>query len=367
MKIILREDVEKLERRARSSRSRMGRRNYLIPRQLAVLANVREHEGPRSRPSHDRDAGEEDPEDRRGDGATLSAISLTLPAKAGEEGKLFGAITFAGHRGGARKAGVAVDRKAIQLADPIKQWRLQGEDPGGGRRPPEISVSVVPNLDRITNPLRTGGVDGRKSRHDAGATSLLRVPPTTSTRSRRPRVGPAEQRPDQRRDGVLRPGDFYQGAHRILYEAMVDLYDAGAHRPAHPVRGPEGPERRTAGRRLAYLSEIVTSVPISDNVVHYARIVKEKSISRKTISAAQEISAAAFQGVADIDVFLDRTEQAIFAIAEEKIRPSYYAMGEMAREAMKESRRRTSEGADHRRASGFRDLDQSPRGSSGPT
>src|SRR5512140_694311 len=113
---------------------------------------------------------------------------------------------------------------------------------------------------------------------------------------------------------VLRPGDFYQGAHRILYEAMVDLYDRG-----RPIDQPT-----------------LTSVPSPANVVHYARIVKEKSILRKTISAAQEISAAAFQGVADIDVFLDRTEQTIFAIAEEEIPPCYYALGEMAREAMKE-------------------------------
>ena len=159
---------------------------------------------------------------------------------------------------------------------------------------------------------------------------------------------------------VLRPGDFYQGAHRILYEAMVDLYDRG--RPIDQltlsaVLKDRNAEQQVGG--LAYLSEIVTSVPISDNVVHYARIVKEKSILRKTISAAQEISTAAFQGVADIDVFLDRTEQAIFAIAEEKIRPSYYAMGEMAREAMKEieeayERKERITGV----ASGFRDLDQ---------
>ena len=159
---------------------------------------------------------------------------------------------------------------------------------------------------------------------------------------------------------VLRPGDFYQGAHRILYEAMVDLYDRG--RPIDQltlsaVLKDRNAEQQVGG--LAYLSEIVTSVPISDNVVHYARIVKEKSILRKTISAAQEISTAAFQGVADIDVFLDRTEQTIFAIAEEKIRPSYYAMGEMAREAMKEieeayERKERITGV----ASGFRDLDQ---------
>ena len=103
---------------------------------------------------------------------------------------------------------------------------------------------------------------------------------------------------------VLRPGDFYQGAHRILYEAMVDLYDRG--RPIDQLTLSAALKDRNAEQQvggLAYLSEIVTAVPISDNVVHYARIVKEKSILRKTISAAQEISSAAFQGVADIDVF----------------------------------------------------------------
>ena len=159
---------------------------------------------------------------------------------------------------------------------------------------------------------------------------------------------------------VLRPGDFYQGAHRILYEAMVDLYDRG--RPIDQLTLSASLKDRNAEQQvggLAYLSEIVTSVPISDNVVHYARIVKEKSILRKTIAAAQEISTTAYQGVADIDVFLDRTEQAIFAIAEEKIKPSYYVMGEMAREAMKEieeayERKERITGV----APGFRDLDQ---------
>ena len=159
---------------------------------------------------------------------------------------------------------------------------------------------------------------------------------------------------------VLRPGDFYQGAHRVLYESMVDLYDRGRaidQLTLSAVLKDRNAEQQVGG--LAYLSEIVTSVPISDNVVHYARIVKEKSILRKTISAAQEITTAAFQGIADIDVFLDRTEQTIFAIAEEKIRPSYYAMGEMAREAMKEieeayERKERITGV----ASGFRDLDQ---------
>src|SRR5512134_523865 len=134
---------------------------------------------------------------------------------------------------------------------------------------------------------------------------------------------------------ILRPEDFYQVAHRTLFGVMVDLYEKG--RPIDQltlsaVLSDRGTEQQVGG--LAYLSEIVTSVPLSANASDYARIVKEKAILRRTIAATQEISAAAFQGPGDLDDFLDRTEQVIFALAEEKIRPSYFSMTEMAREAM---------------------------------
>ena len=136
---------------------------------------------------------------------------------------------------------------------------------------------------------------------------------------------------------ILRAEDFYQGAHRTLFGVMVDLYEKG--RPIDQltlsaVLKDRGADQQVGG--LAYLSEIVTSVPLSANASDYARIVKEKAILRRTIAATQEISAAAFQGPGDLDDFLDRTEQVIFALAEEKIRPSYFSMTEMAREAMKD-------------------------------
>jgi len=77
--------------------------------------------------------------------ATLSAVSLTLPAKAGEEGKLFGAITSRDIAEALGKAGLTVDRKAIQLADPIKQvgdYKVKIRVAADVF--PEISVSVVP-------------------------------------------------------------------------------------------------------------------------------------------------------------------------------------------------------------------------------
>ena len=146
MKIILREDVEKLGKAGEVVKVKDGYgRNYLIPRQLAVLANVRNMKAL----DHDRRTIETRAKKTRktaeATAATLSAVSLILPAKAGEEGKLFGAITSRDIAEALGKAGVTVDRKAIQLADPIKQvgdYKVKIRVATDVL--PEISVSVVP-------------------------------------------------------------------------------------------------------------------------------------------------------------------------------------------------------------------------------
>jgi large subunit ribosomal protein L9 len=145
MKIILREDVEKLGKAGEVVKVKDGYgRNYLIPRQFAVLANVRNMKALdhdlrtiETRAKKTRKAAEVT-------AATLAAVSLTLTAKAGEEGKLFGAITSRDIAEGLAKAGVNVDRKAIQLADPIKQlgdYKVKIRVATDVL--PEISVSVV--------------------------------------------------------------------------------------------------------------------------------------------------------------------------------------------------------------------------------
>jgi len=159
---------------------------------------------------------------------------------------------------------------------------------------------------------------------------------------------------------ILRPEDFYQGVHRTLFSVMIDLYDRGRAidqltlSSALQDRGVDG---EVGG--LAYLSDLIQNVPTTANVADYARLVKNASILRKTIAVAQQITTSAFQGVSEVDDFLDQTEQAIFAIAEEKIKPSYFTMAEMAKESMKEieklfERKEMITGV----PSGFRDLDQ---------
>ena len=146
MKIILREDVETLGKAGEIIKVKDGfGRNYLIPQKLAVLANVRNMKAL----DHDRRTIETRAKKTRktaeATAATLSAVSLILPAKAGEEGKLCGAITSRDIAEALGKAGVTVDRKAIQLADPIKQvgdYKVKIRVAADVF--PEISVSVVP-------------------------------------------------------------------------------------------------------------------------------------------------------------------------------------------------------------------------------
>ena len=145
MKVILREDVEKLGKAGDVVKVADGfGRNYLIPRQLAVLADVRNLKAL----EHDRRVIEARVKKSRKSAESLasrlSAVSVTLPAKAGEEGKLFGAITSRDIAEALEKAGVPVDRKNVLLHDPIKQLGdYKVKIKAGTDLHPEISVSVV--------------------------------------------------------------------------------------------------------------------------------------------------------------------------------------------------------------------------------
>jgi large subunit ribosomal protein L9 len=145
MKVILREDVEKLGKAGEVVKVADGYgRNYLIPRELAVPANVRNLKAL----EHDRRVIEARVKKNRKAAESLAgklaSVSLTLSAKAGEEGKLFGAITSRDIADALAKAGVPVDRKTVLLQDPIKQlgdYKVKVKT--GSDLHPEISVRVV--------------------------------------------------------------------------------------------------------------------------------------------------------------------------------------------------------------------------------
>ena len=121
MEVILREDVPNLGTIGDIVRVKPGfARNYLLPRGLAVVADRRnvhvlEHQ--------QRLAAEKRERERRqamSVAEKLSRVRLTIKARAGEEGKLFGSVTSIDIERALSAAGYTVDRRRIRLPEPIK-------------------------------------------------------------------------------------------------------------------------------------------------------------------------------------------------------------------------------------------------------
>lgn len=71
---------------------------------------------------------------------------------------------------------------------------------------------------------------------------------------------------------------------------------------------------------IEYITGLVSILPNSANVVHYANIVREKSLQRKLIEKTTEISESAYNYTGDINELLDEAERKIFAVAESRIK-----------------------------------------------
>jgi large subunit ribosomal protein L9 len=110
-------------------------RNYLIPRKLAQPATDRSLEEARRRHEAAERAAQEAAERAAETAALLSKTVLTIQHRAGEDGKLYGSVTAAEIADAIADArGLKVDRRKINLADPIREigtYMVEVELPGG--------------------------------------------------------------------------------------------------------------------------------------------------------------------------------------------------------------------------------------------
>jgi len=122
VQIILNEDLPNLGRPGDVVKVRAGyARNYLLPRNLAVEANPRNLRAF----EHQKRLAMSKREALRALAMTekekIDSLHLTIPARAGEEGKLFGSVTNHDLERVLRERGFNVDRRRILLAEPVKQ------------------------------------------------------------------------------------------------------------------------------------------------------------------------------------------------------------------------------------------------------
>ena len=121
MQIILQEDIDKLGHRGDVVTVKPGyARNYLLPRSLAIEATAGNMNAlERIRTSLAKKTATE-LEAAKKQAELLTGVSLNFKRKTGENDQMFGSVTTGDIAGGLSAQGFKIDKRQVQLAEPIK-------------------------------------------------------------------------------------------------------------------------------------------------------------------------------------------------------------------------------------------------------
>jgi replicative DNA helicase len=135
---------------------------------------------------------------------------------------------------------------------------------------------------------------------------------------------------------VLDERDFYQDVHRWIFQAMVELFEENV--PIDVVTVTERlkkKDRLEAVGGAAYIAELAEMTPTAAHIWHHAHIVREKAIVRTLIQSATAIITESYEDTHDVDLLLDRAEQAIFEISQRKTTSGFTAINSVLKGSFK--------------------------------
>ncbi|HEX8707709.1 MAG TPA: replicative DNA helicase [Pyrinomonadaceae bacterium] len=123
---------------------------------------------------------------------------------------------------------------------------------------------------------------------------------------------------------LLKPEDFYVPSHRRIFLSMIALFERGSE--INPILISE--ELRREGEveavgGLTFITNLTYGLPHFANITHYAKIVRDKSLMRQLIKAANKITSEALEEEDEAEIILDHAEQMIFALADERTRQGF--------------------------------------------
>jgi len=143
----------------------------------------------------------------------------------------------------------------------------------------------------------------------------------------------------------LRPEDFFSPENQWIYDACFSLYQRNeginqitvAHELAQKGRLEE------AGG-AAYLSHLVSIVPTSLHVEHFAQIVSRTAVMRRLISAGSQITALGYEDDAEVDIALSRAEDILFKVRQRQSRQDFVPIRQILGQYFEETGQDQAEG-----------------------
>jgi replicative DNA helicase len=130
---------------------------------------------------------------------------------------------------------------------------------------------------------------------------------------------------------------FYKKAHKEIFNTFISLSDKSENidilTTSQHLKD-RGLLDEVGG--LSYLSALTEHAPIAANAVYYAKILKQKAILRKMITAGNDIVELGQKTDEDIDELVDKAEQLIFGLAESRSKEQLIHISNLVQQSWKD-------------------------------
>jgi len=163
----------------------------------------------------------------------------------------------------------------------------------------------------------------------------------------------------------LKPEDFYSPLNRRVYNSMISLFEQA--KQIDPIliieeMKKDGPIEAIGG--VSTIANLTYGLPHFSNLEEYVKVVKDKSVVRTLIRTCNQITSEALAEEDDAEIILDRAEQMVFALAEERTRKGFSHIEPIARDVLQRVTD-LAQGESHALtglATGFREFDAKTSG-----
>ena len=159
---------------------------------------------------------------------------------------------------------------------------------------------------------------------------------------------------------ILTSSDFYREAHRVIFNAMLELYNKNE--AVDMVTVTEILKRDNKLEDiggLAYITSLANVVLTAANVKYHADIVAEKSVLRQLVRVSTEIAAMGYEANEDVGTLLDTAESRILEISNRKKKADFTPINDVLMESVQNIEKLiNNKGGLTGLPSGFADLDK---------
>ncbi|MFW6006184.1 MAG: replicative DNA helicase [Candidatus Bipolaricaulota bacterium] len=131
----------------------------------------------------------------------------------------------------------------------------------------------------------------------------------------------------------VKPGYFYWKEHRLIFRAVLELFDKGD--PADVVTvtnrlKEKGQLEEIQGR--GYLADLLDKVVTTANLEHYTEILREKALMRAVINGGRRISELGYETDQELKDVLDRAEEIVFEISRQETVDDFHLLSDFLRD-----------------------------------